>query len=47
VWLEMGDVYGEVGQSPVFREAFAAALNALWTNGTEATLKSYIKDGPG
>ncbi|MDV7141847.1 mannitol dehydrogenase family protein [Tropicimonas sp. TH_r6] len=41
-WLEMSDIYGEVGQSPIFREAFARALNSLWVNGTEATLKTYL-----
>lgn len=41
-WLEMSDIYGEVGQSPVFREAFAKALASIWSNGTEATLNAYI-----
>ncbi len=41
-WLEMRDVYGEVGQSSVFREAFAAALDDLWNNGCAATLQAYL-----
>ncbi len=43
-WLAMSDIYGQVGQSPVFREAFTAALNGLWENGTEASLKAYLAD---
>ena len=41
-WLAMDDIYGDVAKSPVFREAFAKALKALWTNGTKATLEAYI-----
>ena len=41
-WLTMDDIYGDVGKSDVMRAEFAAALNSLWTNGTAATLKSYI-----
>ena len=41
-WLAMEDIYGGVGKSAVFAQAFAAALGALWANGTQATLKRYI-----
>lgn len=41
-WLSMADIYGEVAEAPVFREAFAAALTALWTKGTAAVLEDYI-----
>jgi mannitol 2-dehydrogenase len=41
-WLAMEDVYGEAGRSPVFREAFAAALRALWADGTVKTLSRYL-----
>jgi mannitol 2-dehydrogenase len=41
-WLAMSEVYGETGNSPILRQEFTTALNALWTNGTEATLKAYI-----
>lgn len=41
-WMTMDDIYGDVGRSDVMRAEFAAALNSLWTNGTAATLKSYI-----
>ncbi|NDR57364.1 mannitol dehydrogenase family protein [Aliiruegeria sabulilitoris] len=43
-WLQMSDIYGDVGQSPIFQEAFAKALRALWDNGTEATLQAYLND---
>lgn len=42
VWLQMGDIYGDVAQNPTFREDFAAALNTLWSSGTEAALKGYL-----
>jgi mannitol 2-dehydrogenase len=42
-WLAMSDIYGEVGNSPAMRSEFAAALNSLWTNGTKATIETYLK----
>lgn len=41
-WLEMTDIYGDTANSPVLQSAFATALNALWLNGTKATLARYI-----
>ena len=41
-WLAMEDIYGAVGRSTVFAAAFAAALDALWKDGTEAVLKRYL-----
>jgi mannitol 2-dehydrogenase len=41
-WLAMNDIYGEVGKSAVMQSEFAKALNALWANGTKATLESYV-----
>jgi len=38
----MDDIYGAVGRSPVFAEAFAAALAALWRDGTAETLRRYL-----
>ena len=40
-WLGMRDVYGDVGEDERFREAFSSALEALWRDGTEATLRRY------
>ena len=42
-WLAMEDIYADVAKSAVFREAFAKALNALWKDGTKATLEAYLK----
>ena len=41
-WLAMDDIYGAVGRSPVFAKAFAAALAALWRDGTAGTLRRYL-----
>jgi mannitol 2-dehydrogenase len=41
-WLAMEDIYGDVGRSPIFAEAFAHALNALWADGARATLTRYL-----
>lgn len=42
-WLEMRDIYGDLGENPVFRDAFAAALHSLWADGCAATLKAYLE----
>lgn len=42
-WLKMHDIYGPLGENETFRKAFADALNAIWANGTRATLEAYIK----
>ncbi|MFO1121912.1 MAG: mannitol dehydrogenase family protein [Hyphomicrobiales bacterium] len=44
-WLAMEDIYGDVGQAPAFRTAFARALTSLWREGVSATLEAYLKDG--
>lgn len=41
-WLKMTDIYGDLGNTPVFADAFAAALTTLWQKGAEATLADYI-----
>ena len=41
-WLAMEDIYGDIAKSAIFREAFAKALNALWKDGTKATLEAYL-----
>ncbi len=41
-WLAMGDIFGQVGQAEAFRSAFAEALEALWREGTETTLRRYL-----
>jgi mannitol 2-dehydrogenase len=42
----MEDIYGEVGRSPVFVEAFGVALKALWRDGTRETLRRYLEGEP-
>jgi mannitol 2-dehydrogenase len=41
-WLDMADIYGELGHSLTFRAAFAQALTSLWSIGTPATLERYL-----
>lgn len=44
-WLEMDDIYGEVGRDERFRQAFGAALEALWRDGTAAVIGRYVETG--
>ncbi|WP_207460487.1 mannitol dehydrogenase family protein [Azospirillum sp. SYSU D00513] len=46
VWLDMEEVYGESGRSPVFRDRFANALRALWADGTRTVLARYAGESP-
>ncbi len=41
-WLSMKDIYGETGQSGIFRERFSTALSALWADGVERVLARYL-----
>lgn len=41
-WLGMEEVYGATGRDARFASAFSEALEALWSDGTEAVLTSYI-----
>ena len=41
-WLEMTDIFGDVAEDPVYRQAFTAALTSLWARGTLATLTAYL-----
>jgi mannitol 2-dehydrogenase len=41
-WLAMEDIYGEVGRSPAFVEAFSHALRILWAHGARETLTRYL-----
>ncbi|TPW28155.1 mannitol dehydrogenase family protein [Pararhizobium mangrovi] len=43
-FLEMTDIFGEVGESEAFRTAFEHALSTLWEVGTAETLKRYLSD---
>ncbi len=44
-WLAMRDIYGEVGDHPAFRSAFATALAALARDGAARTLAAYLDGG--
>jgi mannitol 2-dehydrogenase len=41
LWLDQQDIYGNVGQVPRFRTAFAAALDRLYRDGVPATLAAF------
>lgn len=41
-WLEMADVYGELGQHPALRAAFATALRRIWGQGSQAAIAGYL-----
>ena len=43
-WLAMRDIYGDLARSQVFATAFASSLDAIWKDGTEATLRRYLAD---
>jgi len=42
-WLQMKEVYGDLGQNPAFVAAFTDALNAVWAKGTRAVLADYLR----
>lgn len=41
-WLAMEDIYGAVGKSKVFADAFASSLKELWETGARQTLGRYL-----
>jgi mannitol 2-dehydrogenase len=41
-WLAMSDIYGDVGEHPVFVAAFDAALRVLVRGGTARALAAYV-----
>lgn len=41
-WLEMTDIYGEVGKSEHFRERFTLMLQAIWSEGVVSVLTRYL-----
>ncbi|MDE3079599.1 MAG: mannitol dehydrogenase family protein [Paracoccaceae bacterium] len=46
VWLGMAEIYGETGRDPQVQAAFAKALNAIWSRGTNAVLEDYVAGRP-
>ncbi|MAM63382.1 mannitol dehydrogenase family protein [Maritimibacter sp. UBA3975] len=44
VWLTQENIYGAVGRDPTFIAAFGRWLGMLWSEGTVATLESYLAE---
>lgn len=44
-WLEQDAIYGDLAEHPGFAARFAHWLNALWRDGTAATLTRYLEQG--
>ena len=42
-WLEMADIYGDVGRSETFRKQFASMLEAIWSEGVTRVLGRYLE----
>jgi mannitol 2-dehydrogenase len=42
-WLAMRNILGDLGDDPRYVSAFSHALDALWRDGTRATLAGYIE----
>ncbi len=43
VFLALADILGDLGTNEDFADAFAKALDALWSDGVRETLSNYIK----
>lgn len=41
-WLEMADIFGDIGHNPAYVAAFSEALTSLWSRGTRETLTRYL-----
>ncbi|WP_411742024.1 mannitol dehydrogenase family protein [Rhodobacter sp. TJ_12] len=41
-WLEMEDIYGDLGRDPAMLESFTKALNAVWTRGARVAMGDYL-----
>ena len=41
-WLEMEDIYAEVGRNPAVIEKFTTALKAIWARGARAVIAEYL-----
>jgi len=42
LWLDQRDIYGDLGQNPRLRDAFARQLDLIWSQGTVAALAAYV-----
>lgn len=41
-WLEMPEIYGDLGQNNGLAEAFGQTLSAIWTRGARAVIDDYL-----
>ena len=41
-WLDMAEIYGDVGKHPQMQKRFTHYLNAVWKDGAEKTVKAYL-----
>jgi mannitol 2-dehydrogenase len=41
-FLALGDIFGHIGHSPAFADAFARSLRTVWRKGTRQTLNDYL-----
>ncbi|MCP5366003.1 MAG: mannitol dehydrogenase family protein [Hyphomicrobiales bacterium] len=42
-WLALEDIYGPVAKAETFRQGFATALGALWSDGVQAVVTRYLQ----
>ncbi len=42
-WLNQRDLYGDIADNARFSESFGRWLKMIWTDGTEATLQTYLQ----
>lgn len=43
-WLDQSDLYGALADNPAFQTRFGHWLMMIWSEGLEATLRSYLQD---
>ena len=41
-WLDMVEIYGDVGKHPEMQKWFSYYLNSVWKDGAEKTVKAYL-----
>jgi mannitol 2-dehydrogenase len=41
-WLKQREIYGDLGANRAFVEAFAEALDLIWSQGAEAAMRAYL-----
>jgi mannitol 2-dehydrogenase len=44
LWLDQGQIYGDLANNPRFAAPFADWLSRLWSEGSRAVLQSYLRD---